>query len=326
MIGLPASSGRPSTSTAAMNWSRSTCSTHRIPLTAPVCLPGRATGEDHVDDSRWRRSRFDVKALFESLEPIPEPFTAAQEDRYDDDMHVVDQIGFEELSDRADAAANPDVEVTCQGACLLERGDRVGVDEMKGCSTFHFQYRPRMVRQDNDRGVEDRVVTPPSLPFLVLPGAALRAELVAPHDLHTDPGAPGVRKRLVDAERSLRLAVETHLAEGTRLEGPLHEPRACVAERSVEFLALAGTEAVEGDREVVHADEGHVISWGACRFRSLYGDRTPRLKRCRPSRRRRWLRPAPDEGRNRTGCRSRWHRSSPAPSKGHGRGRTDRPP
>ena len=37
MIGLPASSGRRSISTAAMNWSRSTCSTHGIPLTAPVC-------------------------------------------------------------------------------------------------------------------------------------------------------------------------------------------------------------------------------------------------------------------------------------------------
>lgn len=37
MIGLPASSGRRSTSTAAMNWSRSTCSTHRIPFTPPVC-------------------------------------------------------------------------------------------------------------------------------------------------------------------------------------------------------------------------------------------------------------------------------------------------
>jgi len=35
-----------------------------------------------------------------------------------------------------------------------------------------------------------------------------------------------------------------------------------MAERGLELLALTRAEAVEGDREVVHADEGHVISWG----------------------------------------------------------------
>lgn len=43
MTGLPASSGRRNTSTAAMNWSRSTRSTHRrgVPVMRSVCRPGR---------------------------------------------------------------------------------------------------------------------------------------------------------------------------------------------------------------------------------------------------------------------------------------------
>ena len=79
---------------------------------------------------------------------------------------MVDQIGLEELSNRADAATDPDVEVAGQGASLLERGGGVGVNEMEGCSAFHLKYRPRMVCQNNDRGVEDRVAPPtsPSIP------------------------------------------------------------------------------------------------------------------------------------------------------------------
>ena len=98
-----------------------------------------------MDNSEWRRGGFDVKALFESFESIPEPFAPAQDDRHDDNVHVVDQIGLKELSDGADAATDPDVKVAGQGAGLLEGGDRIGVNEMKGCSAFHLEYRPGMV-------------------------------------------------------------------------------------------------------------------------------------------------------------------------------------
>src|SRR5688572_14734788 len=175
-----------------------------------------------MQNSVWRRGGFYFKALLESFESVPEPFAPAQDDRHEDDVHVVDQIGLEELSNRADAATDPDVEVAGEGASLLECGDGVGVNEMEGCSAFHLEYRPRMVSQNNDRGVEDRVVAPPALPFLVLPGTALRAELVAPHDFHADPGPPLAGERLVDAERPLGLPVDSHLAEGARLESPLH--------------------------------------------------------------------------------------------------------
>jgi len=158
---------------------------------------------------------------------------------------MVDQIGLEEPSNSARAATDPHVEVAGQSASLLERRDGVGVDEMKGCSALHLEHRSRMVGQDDDWGVEDRGVAPPSLPFLVCPWAALRSELVAPHDFHADPGPPRAGERVVDAEGSLRLSVDSHLAKGARLDRPFHEPRACVTEGSVELLSLAdGTRTV----------------------------------------------------------------------------------
>jgi hypothetical protein len=61
------------------------------------------------------RGRLDLEAVFESFEPLPEPFAPAQDDRHDDDVRGVDQVGLQELSDGADAATDPDVEVASQG-------------------------------------------------------------------------------------------------------------------------------------------------------------------------------------------------------------------
>ena len=59
-------------------------------LPAHYSLPCRATSEDQMDNSGWRWGRFDFKALFETFESIPEPFAPAQDDRHEDDVHVVD--------------------------------------------------------------------------------------------------------------------------------------------------------------------------------------------------------------------------------------------
>src|SRR3954453_15500529 len=107
-----------------------------------------------MENAERRRGRFDFKALFESFESIPEPFAPAEDDRHDDDVHVVDQIGLEELSNGADATTDADVEGAGQGTSLLECGDRVGVHEMECRPALHLEYRPRMVGQNDARGVE----------------------------------------------------------------------------------------------------------------------------------------------------------------------------
>lgn len=84
-------------------------------------------------------------------ESIPEPLAPAQDDRHEDDVHVVDQIGLEGLSDRADAATDRTSGSPSRGASVLERGDGVGVGVNEGCSAFHLEYRPRKACQNNDR-------------------------------------------------------------------------------------------------------------------------------------------------------------------------------
>ncbi|MCU1568448.1 MAG: hypothetical protein JWQ56_3385 [Pseudarthrobacter sp.] len=71
-----------------------------------------------------------MEAFFKSLESVPEPFAPAQDDRHEDDVHVVDQVGLEELPHCADAAANPDIQSASQCAGLLKGGGRVRVNKM----------------------------------------------------------------------------------------------------------------------------------------------------------------------------------------------------
>ncbi len=194
----------------------------------------------------------------------------------------------------------------------------VGVDEMEGSSTFHFQYRPRMVGQDNDWCVEDRVITPPSLPFLVLPGPRCGPNLLRP--MISTPTArapsrsqtPHRRRRIPPTRR------EAHLAKVRVLEGPLHEPVTCVAERSVEFSGPRRCRSRRArsrslcTRTRYMSSPGLDVVCGHSMVIEPHGSRGGP-----PSRRRRWLRPYLPQ-LEATGCRSRMASVHPcAPSKGH---------
>jgi hypothetical protein len=104
----------------------------------------------------------------------------------------------------------------------------------------------------NTGGVERRVVAPPAVPLLVGPWAALRSELVAAHDLRPDPREPGAGEGVIDAGASAVLSL--HLAEGAGGEEPCVQPVASVPEGRLATLAVAGTEAVQRNREVVDAN------------------------------------------------------------------------
>lgn len=52
------------------------------------------------------------EAVFEGLQPIPEPLPAAQHDGHHDDVQVVDQAGARELADGGRAA---DADITTSG-------------------------------------------------------------------------------------------------------------------------------------------------------------------------------------------------------------------
>src|SRR5256885_3519491 len=101
--------------------------------------------------------------------------------------------------------------------------------------------------------VEGRVRPPPATPLVV--GAeigrrsGMRAELASAHDLRTEPELDPFGERMVDTRRSAGIAgLRVPEAGG---EVPLVQAMAGVTERGVEREALASTEPVQRDREVV---------------------------------------------------------------------------
>src|SRR5260370_19599433 len=197
-------------------------------------------------DAAGRADRLNVEPLLEVLEPVPHAFPARKNDGHDRDVHVVDQVGREELADCRWSPANSDVQTArCLPGGLQGLGG-AGVDEVKRCPALHLDRGPWMVGEDEHGGTEGRVVAPPALPLLVGPRAALGPELVASHDLGPDARAPFAGEGVVHARAPSWLAL--HLVEAARGEEPFMEPGTGVSEGCFETLALAGTETVERNR------------------------------------------------------------------------------
>src|ERR1700753_4049370 len=112
-----------------------------------------------------------------------------------------------------------------------------------------------MAGEDENRGVERRVVSPPSVPLLVRPGSVVRAELAPPHDLGADARFPGAGEMVGEPGAAAELAL--HGAEGTGREEPLVQPGSRMPERGIQALPLTGAEPIQRHREVVHPDLRH---------------------------------------------------------------------
>src|SRR5262245_11703976 len=109
--------------------------------------------------------------------------------------------------------------------------------------------------EHEDRSMKDGVVAPPPFPLVVLPGAALWSELVAPHDLDADARPPVTCEGLVNPRVSARLVV--HRVESSCGEEPLHQSAGGVSEGGIETLSLPRAKPVKGNREVVYAHLRH---------------------------------------------------------------------
>ena len=114
----------------------------------------------------------------------------------------------------------------------------------------HIDRRPRLVRQDEDRRVERRVVAPgaPELRFILPAGMP---ELPGTHYLRPDTGDVPLRERVVRAEAA---AVPL---PGVRSEHPLVQPFTGMSERGFGSLTVPGPETVQRDGEVVDPNLRH---------------------------------------------------------------------
>src|SRR5579872_2100766 len=213
---------------------------------------GIRTCEGQVGDPAGRRNGLDGVVLFEAFQSVPQADTSAEQDRDDHEVHVVDEPGSKEVADHG--GTTTDAYVLAVGCVTsgLERVARRSVDEVERRTSLHLDRRAGVVREDEGRGVERRVRTPPALPLRLLVPSG-RPGLPSTPDLGAVPWAVSLGEGVVDAATTAGLA--DHLAPKSGGEHPLVQPLARVAKGFLEALPFSGAEAVERDGEVVDAGE-----------------------------------------------------------------------
>src|SRR5215471_10421755 len=140
--------------------------------------------------------------------------------------------------------------------------DAVG-HEKKGRSSLHRDRRASVVRQHEDGYMVGRVLAPPSLPTVVVPGATHWPEHVAAYDpgadvLETARGEVVVNAfpaDLVTDQRSSEVA--SHLLERLRAEYPLVQRHPSGAHRIGQVLVKTGAIALNGDSKCVDSEPRH---------------------------------------------------------------------
>src|ERR1700704_1998086 len=140
--------------------------------------------EEQMRNAAGAGHGLEVEPVEQVLVGGPESLPSADLDRRDGDMDGVDEIRLEELPNSGDAASNPYV-LPLGGVLGLPQGLRGRRIEEVERGVGQREAGSMMVGEDEHGGVEGRGVSPPPLPVEVLPGATLRPELVAAHDLGT---------------------------------------------------------------------------------------------------------------------------------------------
>ncbi len=179
---------------------------------------------------------------------LEETRAAAQQDRHEVQLQLVEQPGGEIFVDHVRAPADKDVLVTGGRPSLLERGrDAIGHE---GVGRVREGQRLSLVMgEDEDRLVEGWIVAPPALPGIVAPGTTGRwAELAAAHDLGADVRVFLSHDRIAVVLLPALHAVE--LAPDLEHDEPVVQALTALTEWVLHALVGAGDAAVEGCRDV----------------------------------------------------------------------------
>src|SRR5512144_1363219 len=119
------------------------------------------------------------------IDTVQEMFPSTEQDRRDGEVQLINECSAEILANCGYAPTQPDVAAACRIPRSLERSVNTVGDEPKLRATLHFEQRPGVMSQHEDRRVVRRLVTPPAFPGLIRPRAPDRAE----HVTAENPGA-----------------------------------------------------------------------------------------------------------------------------------------
>src|SRR5262249_29161032 len=190
--------------------------------------------QDEVQRVRTGRVARQLVAERYRVEAAEQMLARAEQHGTDRQVHLVDQASFEVLTNRRDAAAEPDVLAVGSLAGPIERFADAARNEVKGGSAVHRNRLSRVVSQHEHRRVVRGIVPPPAAPALVGPRSANRAEHVAAEDPRADVRESLRGEVVVDARRAAALAVR--LLKGSRRNEPLVQRFAADAEWVLESL------------------------------------------------------------------------------------------
>jgi len=214
----------------------------------------RTTSQDKSDDSTL--AQHDVRNgtrawdVFEILvaerayvDPVQQMLSGAEQDGRDGELHLVDQAGAQVLSNRGNAATQSNVETVRGVSCPLERRVNTIGYEMENRPASHLERRTGVMRQDEDRCVVGRLVTPPAFPVVIRPRSTDGPEHVSAEDPRADARESARGDIVVDA--CFARFRPMHLLEGARMKEPVDQFRTIDAERVLEILIRARTVTVE---------------------------------------------------------------------------------
>src|SRR3954453_9518544 len=91
---------------------------------------------------------FDLVVRLEALQPVPEAYASAEQDRDHDCVHVVDEPRSKELADHRGTPAEAYVLAFRSLARRLERLGRRSVDEVERRAALHLDRRARVMGED----------------------------------------------------------------------------------------------------------------------------------------------------------------------------------
>jgi hypothetical protein len=131
---------------------------------------------------------------------------------------------------------------------LLERRLDPVRDEVERRPTIHLERLAGMVREDEDRMVERRIVAPPAPPRIVVPRPRAAAEHVPAHDGRASAGEDVLRERCARVDLAAFPVVA--LAERFERYQPIVEPLTADSERMLRALLGTGDIAVERHGDV----------------------------------------------------------------------------
>src|SRR3984885_11268500 len=211
--------------------------------------------EHHMHRMLRRRVLRHRKSHRAQVQPGKQRLTFAQRNRSKRKMQRIDQPSLQILAHSGNTSADLNVLVPRRSFRQPQRLCDSPAHKVERRSAFHCQRLTLVMRQNESRRMERRIWPPPSPPRLVLPRPTHRTEHIAPQNKSATIFHRPPRERIIHINRPAVPPV--HHAECPRMEQPLENLRAALAQGIVQALLDPRAKSVQRNTKSRHANPRH---------------------------------------------------------------------